>query len=238
MKTGRIFWGLAFVLAAVCLIFNDSLFFGELSIWSALISVAAIVICVEGLYRLSFGKIIFGGAVFLIIWKEKIGLEDLSNWDIIIAGILLGIGLSILFGSLSKKRKINMQVHEAKKNCNSVYNEEKTYGQKIKITRNFSGGVEYVKSNDFQKAYLDVHFSGLKIYFDDAVILGDSATIHMDVAFSGVELYIPGEWAVDNRLDRVASGLDISANKTNIATTKTLKLKGNINFGSLKIVYI
>lgn len=240
MKSGRIFWGLAFVLCAVCIIFNKSPLFGDLSIWTAIISIAGVAVCLEGLYRLSVGKVIFGGAVLLCVWKAELGLADLSIWTVFVASVLLAIGLSILLSPLKKKRDRCLIDKDAKKfsemadhgDCNYNYN------QRIRIERNFSGGVEYIRSNDFQRADIDVHFSGLKLYFDDATIQDNCATLHMDISFSGVEMYIPSEWAIDNRLDRTASNVEIAMNGRNIVATKTLKLKGDVNFGSLKIIYI
>lgn len=239
MKTGRIFWGLAFILCAFCLIFNQFGIFGEFGVWTIIFTLLSAAICLDGIFRLSIGKTIFGGAILLFLWKETLGLEDLSAWTIFIAAALLAIGLSLLFQPFRKKRQQWQNRLDAEKYSKKAANGDQhfNYTSHIKIERHFGGGMEYVRSNDFKRADIEAHFSGLKIYFDDAVIQDDCATLHMDVHFSGVELFVPSEWLIDNRLESFAGAVEMEPRRNDIATTKTLKLKGDVAFGSVKIIY-
>lgn len=238
MKSGRIFWGLALILCSLCLIFNQFGLLGEFGVWTIILTLMAVAVLLDGIIKFSIGKGVFGAAVLLFLWKDALGLEDLTLWTIIISAILLGCGLSLLLNPLQKKRK-NKAGFSATQNVSQTGNNSQhfSYGSDIKLERRFSGGMEYIRSNDFKSADIESHFSGLKIYFDDAVIQGESATLHMDVAFSGVELFIPSEWAIDNRLEPFAGAVEIEPVRNQIAPVKTLKLKGNLSFGSIKVIY-
>lgn len=239
MKSGRIFWGLALILCSLCLIFNQFGLLGEFGVWTIILTLMAASVFLNGIINFSIGKTVFGAAVLLFLWKDFIGLKDLSIWIIGISAILLGTGLSLLFHPLQEKRKKKKAGFAATHNVSQNGNNSQhfSYGSDIKLERRFSGGMEYIRSNDFKSADIESHFSGLKVYFDDAVIQGESATLHMDVSFSGVELFIPSEWSVDNRLEPFAGSVEIEPRRNGIAATKLLKLKGSVSFGSIKVIY-
>ncbi len=148
---------------------------------------------------------------------------------------MLGGGLSLLLSPFRKKK-----IHkDAIKYSQMADNGEQHffYQSHTKIMRRFGGGMEYIRSNDFKRVDIEAHFSGLKVYFDDAVIQGNDATVHLDVNFAGVELFIPCEWAIDSRVQEFAGAVEIMPPLRNIAPTKTLKLKGEVHFGSVKVNY-
>lgn len=123
----------------------------------------------------------------------------------------------------------NMQGEEGKKTgINGSY---------VMLKRNFGGGVEYIRSNDFQMADITLAFSGLKVYFENAVIQGTSAEIHVEASFSGLDLYVPSEWVVEDEMQHFAGGTEIKPRPQNIAPTKTLKLTGSLNFSGVTVHY-
>lgn len=110
-------------------------------------------------------------------------------------------------------------------------------GSYVMLKRNFGSGIEYIRSHDFQFADIALTFSGLKVYFEDAVIQGPSAEIHIEASFSGLDLYVPSEWEVEDGMQHFAAGTEIKPRPQNIAPTKTLKLKGNLNFSGVTVHY-
>lgn len=231
MKSSRIFWGVALLLWAFCLIFNGTGLFDEIGMWSIIVTIAGAVVLVEGLIKFSVTRTVIGASCIAYVWKDEIGLEHIGFWTLVLATILIIVGLNILLQPLKKKRlKKTMFVNNSSDNVQ--------VSNKTVINRSFSGGSEFIRSKDFQRGDIDVKFSGLKLYFNDAVIIDESATLHMNVSFSSVELYVPCEWAIDNRLLKTAANVEVPQNDSNIAVNKTLKLKGDVNFGSIKIIYV
>lgn len=262
MKKNKFFWGFVLVLMALCLIVGQYDAFGEIGIWTIMFTICGGAVLLDGLFDFSIEGIVIGAAILLFFWKEKIGLGQLSGWTIFLAAALLAAGLKILLHPFRLKidawkmtrqmRKYNRQTASGNESVNgngsgenegfdsnSSFNEKiKGHnGSYVKLKRNFSGGIEYIRSNDFQRGDIDLNFSGLKVYFDDAVIKGADATLHINANFSGLELFIPSEWAIDDRLQRFAGGTEIKRRPQNIAPTKTLKLKGSVTFGGLTIYY-
>lgn len=107
----------------------------------------------------------------------------------------------------------------------------------VMLKRNFGGGIEYIRSNNFQLADITLTFSGLKVYFENAVIQGSDATIHIESSFSGLDLYVPSEWEVEDQLQHFAGGVEVKPRPQNIAPTKTLKLQGSLNFSGVTVHY-
>lgn len=115
--------------------------------------------------------------------------------------------------------------------------EESVDGSHICLKRNFSGGVEYVRSQNFQWGDVFLNFSDLKVYFEDAVIQGTEAVLHVETNCSSLKLFIPCEWEIDTRIHHFAGETKVKARPQNIASTKTLILEGNVNFGDINICY-
>ncbi len=264
MKKNKFFWGFVLVLLALCLIVGQYDVFGEISIWTILLTICGAAVFLDGLFDFSVEGVVIGAAILLFLWKDEIGLGELSGWTIFLAAVLLSAGLKILLHPLKLKidawkmrremkkynRKIaagngaangNINGNEANGGFegNSNFNENTSgyNGSYVMLKRNFGGGVEYIRSNDFQRADITLNFSGLKVYFDDAVIQGADATLHIDLSFSGLDLFIPSEWAVDDRLQHFAGGTEIKSRPYSTAPTKTLKLKGNVSFGGVTVHY-
>ena len=265
MKKRNYFWGFVLVLMAVCLIAGQYDVFEGISLWKIVLSILGGAVVLDGLVNLSIEGVVIGGVILCFLWKNQLGLRDLSGWTILLAAILLTIGLKIIFHPFKMKidawkmrrkmRKYDRQIAAGNKkgsqagekdwkghyhdamNQDFTENKQGYDGSYVMLKRNFGGGIEYIRSNDFQCADIQLAFSGLKVYFDDAVIQGTEATLCIATNFSGLELYIPSEWAVEDQLHYFAGGTEVKQRPQNIAPTKTLRLEGNVAFGGVTIQY-
>ena len=265
MKTRNYFWGFVLVLMAICLIAGQYDVFEGISLWKIVLSILGGAVVLDGLVNLSIEGVVIGGVILCFLWKNQLGLHNLSGWTILLAAILLTIGLNIIFHPFKlkidawkmrrKMRKYDRKIaagnengsqaeeKEWKGHYHDAMNQDFTENKQgydsayVMLKRNFGGGIEYIRSNDFQRADIQLNFSGLKVYFDDAVIQGPEAALYLDVNFSGLDLYIPSEWVIDDRVHYFAGGTDVKPRPQNIAPTKTLKLKGNVAFSGVTIRY-
>ncbi len=239
MKKGmqNFFWGIVLVLCAFCLIGGQYDLFDGFGFWTLIGSILGGALCLDGIIRFSIGQTVAGAAVLLYIWKDSIGLEELSLWTILVAAILLGCGLSLIFAPVKRRierRRKGKKIHE-----NSFCAETKeNHNSQVEIDRSFSGGSEYVRSDDFKSADIDISFSGLKVYFDDAIIQDKTADIHVDVAFAGLELYIPCEWQLHIDVEHFAGAVEEKKRPRDIIPNKDVYLRGEVSFGSVIIHYI
>ncbi|CXH11004.1 membrane protein [Streptococcus pneumoniae] len=48
---------------------------------------------------------------------------------------------------------------------------------------------------------VEVGFGNAKIYYDNAEMLGDFATLNIEVAFGNATVYVPQHWCVDLKVE-------------------------------------
>jgi len=75
--------------------------------WSVILMGAGVIVLVEVVIRLlvpAYHRPVFGSIIFAVI-LIGIGLGNLTNWNFVWALILIALGLSIVFRSISKKRQ-------------------------------------------------------------------------------------------------------------------------------------
>ncbi|MDR0886453.1 MAG: hypothetical protein LBN22_08895 [Clostridiales Family XIII bacterium] len=107
----------------------------------------------------------------------------------------------------------------------------------LDIAVSFGGIVRYINEKNLEVINLKVTFGGAKVYFDNAELAGDTAVINVDMAFSGVELFVPSNWLLIDKLSHVLSGVD-EKHARNIVKTKTVTLKGNMSLSGITVHYI
>ena len=83
---------------------------------------------------------------------------------------------------------------------------------------------------------VEVGFGNAKIYYDNAEMLGDSATLKVEVGFGNAVIYVPQHWRVDLKVETFCG---VAKADTSLApTSKTLIIRGDVAFGKLGIVYV
>lgn len=254
MKKSKLFWGFVLILMAVCLIFGQYDILSDISIWKIIFTLFGVAAIIDGIFSIDIGSGVVGLVILLFLWKNQIGLDELSGWTIILAGLLLAAGLSILlhpFRGKIEARKMRRKMEKYREQIGGdnpqvdftdgkgfTENPQGYNGSYVKLKRNFGGGIEYVRSNQLQQVDVELNFSGLTVYFDDAEIQGPEAVMNIDVNFSGLEIYVPSEWAVENHMNQFAGGVEEKPRRNNVAVTKTLRLVGNVAFGGITVYYI
>lgn len=239
-KKDKIFWGVFLILAAVFLIIGGLGFLEGFSLWNILCAVFLVAVCIHGIVRLEFGQILFSIALLCIIFDEQLGIEALTSWTVLAAALLGTIGLHMLFHGRGRKsyytqyqsyHKEAFTERAPSESCREA--DEET----VFCKSNFGSFIKYVNSTDFQFAALECSFGGMKVYFDNAVITGTSATVDLNVSFAGVELYVPREWNVVNNARACFGGIDEKGRNMS-SGTPSLILTGEVNFAGVTVHYI
>jgi predicted membrane protein len=233
----KLFWGLFFIVAGAFVIIDQLGGYTGIGLFSLICTIFLIPIFISSLFKLNFPGVLFSAAFLCIIYKEPLGIEKISNISILLTALLGSIGLSILFhkhhhiytscyiGGHNHRERVSEVV------VNSPDEEE------VNFNVNFGSSIKYVNSEDFKVANLRSSFGSMQVYFDNAKIKGDTATINIDASFSGVELYFPKEWKIVNKIDCTLGGVDIK-NESRVETTKTVTLTGKVSLGAIEIIYI
>ena len=178
---------------------------------------------VEALLRRHLTSAVFTALVALMIANHFYGILPIPNQSLFWASILIVMGVSALTHS------------------NRTWNGKKWWydGKKTILTDKevaFGSGTFYKQDQDLVDDQVEVGFGNAKIYYDNAEILGDTATLKVEVGFGSAVIYVPQHWRVDLKVETFCG---VAKADTSLApTSKTLIIRGDVAFGKLGIVYV
>lgn len=237
----KIFWGLFFIAAGAFVILNQFYTYTDINLLSLLLTIFILAIFIKSLLRINFSGILFSLAFLCIIYSAPLHLESVTPIPVLLTAFLGSIGLSIMFNRHGFHDGCRMgghhyhHHHHNHEHFSEVING--VDGDEVNFNVSFSSSIKYVNSEDFKMANLRSSFGSMQVYFDNAKMKGDSATINLDVSFSGVELYVPKNWKIVNKVD-VALGAVEAKNENQNITEKTITLTGKVSLGGVEIIYI
>ena len=232
MKSGRVLWGLLCLVA--CILVGMEAFGAniDVNIFSLFITAILLYTAVTSLFRMEFGGILFSLSFILILNDERLGLGDLNTWGILVAATLGTIGLSLIFPN-NKKRIMDKERKEYESRINS---KDENYSNIYKKT-SFGESTQYVNTNNLTEGKFKCSFGSMKVYFDNAQIQEQTAHIDVDCNCGEMKLFIPKEWAVDNRIRTTLAECSITNNRGAVITN-TLIITGSVTLGEIEIILI
>lgn len=178
---------------------------------------------VEALLRRHLTSAVFTTFVALMIANHFYDILPIPNQSLFWASILIVMGVSVLTHS------------------NRTWNGKKWWydGKKTILTDKevaFGTGTFYKQEQDLVDDQVEVAFGNAKIYYDNAEMLGDSATLKIEVGFGNAVIFVPQHWRVDLKVETFCG---VAKADTPLApTSKTLIIRGDVAFGKLGIVYV
>ena len=178
---------------------------------------------VEALLRRHLTSASFTALVALMIANHFYDILPIPNQTLIWAGVLIVLG-------------VNMLTHS-----NRTWNGKKWWydGEKTILTDKevaFGTGTFYKQDQELVEDEFEVGFGDAKIYYDNAEMLGDFATLDIEVGFGNAVIYVPQHWRVDLKVETFCG---VAKADTSLApTSKTLIIRGDVAFGKLGIVYV
>ena len=178
---------------------------------------------VEALFRRHLTSASFTALVALMIANHFYGILPIPNQSLFWASILIVMGVSALTHS------------------NRTWNGKKWWydGEKTILTDKevaFGTGTFYKQEQELVEDQVEVGFGNAKIYYDNAEILGDTATLKVEVGFGNAVIYVPQHWGVDLKVETFCGVA--KADTPLVPTSKTLIIRGDVAFGKLGIVYV
>ena len=178
---------------------------------------------VEALLRRHLTSAVFTTFVALMIANHFYGILPIPNQSLFWASILIVMGVSALTHS--------NRTWNGKK---WWYDGEKTILSDKEVA--FGTGTFYKQDQELVEDQVEVGFGNAKIYYDNAEMLGDSATLKIEVGFGNAVIYVPQHWGVDLKVETFCG---VAKADTPLApTSKTLIIRGDVAFGKLGIVYV
>ena len=165
----------------------------------------------------------FTALVALMITNHFYSILPIPNQTLFWASILIVLGVSALTHS------------------NRTWNGKKWWhdGEKTIFTDKevaFGTGTFYKQDQELVEDQVEVGFGNAKIYYDNAEILGDTATLKVEVGFGSATVYVPQHWRVDLKVETSFGAAKADAPVA--PTSKTLIICGEVAFGKLGVVYV
>ena len=178
---------------------------------------------VGALLRRHLTSACFTALVALMIANHFYSILLIPNQTLIWAGVLIVLG-------------VNMLTHS-----NRTWNGKKWWhdGKKTILTDKevaFGTGTFYKQDRELVEDQVEVGFGNAKIYYDNAEMLGDFATLNIEVGFGNAVIYVPQHWRVDLKVETFCGVA--KADTPPALTSKTLIIRGDVAFGKLGIVYV
>ena len=178
---------------------------------------------VEAMLRRHFTSASVTALVALMIANHFYDILPIPNQSLFWASILIVMGVSALTHS------------------NRTWNGKKWWydGKKTILTDKevaFGTGTFYKQEQELVEDQVEVGFGNAKIYYDNAEMLGDTATLKVEVGFGNAVIYVPQHWGVDLKVETFCG---VAKADTPLAPiSKTLIIRGDVAFGKLGIVYV
>ena len=165
---------------------------------------------VEAILRRHFTSASFTALVALMIANHFYEILPIPNQSLFWAAILIVMGVSALTHS------------------NRTWNGKKWwYDGKKTILKDkevaFGTGTFYKQDQELVDDQVEVGFGNAKIYYDNAEMLGDFATLDIEVGFGNAVIYVPQHWRVDLKVETFCG---VAKSDTSLApTSKTLIIR-------------
>ena len=161
--------------------------------------------------------------VALMIANHFYDILPIPNQSLFWAGVLIVLGVSMLT------------------HTNRTWNGKKWWydGEKTILTDKevaFGAGTFYKQDQELVEDEFEVGFGNAKIYYDNAEMLGDFATLNIEVGFGNAVIYVPQHWRVDLKVETFCGAAKADAPLG--PTSKTLIIRGDVAFGKLGVVYV
>lgn len=221
--------GLSFILVALLILGKDMLGLGGLPMWTICWTLVFGALTIKNLLKRRWYKGSFCGIVTVALLNTIFNWVEISFWSLMLVIFLLLFGIRLLF-----KPKRSWLIYDRISDNPSVSSNVNTSAIDSDLV--FGSSTRYVSDDNLTNIGGDVVFSSTLIYFDQAVILGDTASYSGDAVFSSVQLFVPKNWNVELTGDRVFS--TIKANPSSDKTDKTLVVSGDYVFSRLIVHYI
>ena len=178
---------------------------------------------VEAILRRHFTSASVTALVALMIANHFYDILPIPNQSLFWASVLIVLGVSMLT------------------HTNRTWNGKKWWhdGEKTILTDKevaFGAGTFYKQDQELVEDQFEVGFGNAKIYYDNAEMLGDSATLKIEVGFGNAVIYVPQHWRVDLKVETFCGAAKADAPVA--PTSKTLIIRGDVAFGKLGVVYV
>ena len=169
----------------------------------------------------SWGWVLITVGIWLFL--DRIGWIHVSLWHLLLPGLLLFVGGSLVWRALSGPPKAQP--------ISSVEDH-------VEFVRSFalmSGCELRPVSRPFRGADLTAVMGGIKLDLADARMEADSANVEVFAFWGGIEIHVPPDWTVTSKVTTLLGGFVDKRRPTSVVPTKTLIVRGMVVMGGIEV---
>ena len=158
------------------------------------------------------------------IFAGKIGWIHVSLWQLLIPGLLLFVGGTLVWRSVSGPPKERLG--------------PATPDDHAEFVRSFalmSSCELRPVSRPFRGADLSAVMGAISLDLSDARMEGDSVTVEVFGFWSGIEINVPPDWTVTSKVTTLMGGFIDKRRPTSVLPTKTLIVRGMIVMSGIEV---
>ena len=243
-------WGVLFLLLAAFVVLNQLGLFIALSFGSLVAMVLAVVFLINCITQRRITTLPFVIAMVYIVLRNQELVAHVSTWAVLLAAVLVSAGIGFLFPQRPRGKVVVGtffggdgwdEWDEDGENPHRSRSHTATIGMDNNPSINVIFGSEsrYLHADALETAHLTCNFGGMEIFFDQAQISPNGATVYLDCKFGGIDLYVPRHWNVVEQVNCVFGGTERSRRLEEPAKdAPILTITGNVLFGGVDIKYI
>ncbi|MGD9559080.1 MAG: hypothetical protein AB7V55_00550 [Oscillospiraceae bacterium] len=235
------FWGIFLLAAAVLVVGSQFTSFARIGFWTIAGTVVLVALLVQCLASRNFTVALLSVAVLYILYQKPLHLPIVNSWVLLLAALLAGIGLSMLFRPRRPKNTyVPPPAHPQNDGVRpppqlDVNDDDNHPYSKV----SFGASNRYLHSTALESGQFYVSFGAQEIFFGDAHLAPGGAQLYLDCSFGSIKLYVPRTWRVEDDISAVLGGVEHDTRfAVNTPDSPVLRLSGNVSFGEISVQYV
>ncbi len=239
-KENNIITGLFLILIAAIMMGSAMGLIPKLPWFKLLCGAVLTVSAVKALFKPDFFQGLMLASIVAWIFEKELGIEHLAPFPLVVAAILVGIGLNMIF----RKKQTIITFSREDENGNvirggidEVKKEEWQDGRTVVLENLFNSTSKYVNSAAFSSARLENSFGSANVYFDNATVYNGEATIELENNFGRMNIYLPGTWRATISQESAFGHVSIHGEPNRDMDAPHVIIKAESNFGELNIFF-
>ena len=221
-RAGNIFWGVLIIAAAALWLISEMGYLDNVGFKHIMFSALWGAWIIKGIVSRESFSVFMGLAFLAIVWDKELGIQAITPSPVIRAAILLTIGCSLIFRRFGRKKWeknyfCNYKNSEEDSNHswqgNANYGTDQPHqshveGEHVYHMNRFSGAQKYIDSQNLKSVEIINKAGGMEVYLDNARAAGDKVYMRIECYAGGLEIYIPRNWRVQNKVDCFMGAID------------------------------
>lgn len=185
--------GLAIIAFAVCLLLSKTAAFQTYPMVKIGMCIILAIVFIESLFERSWLGVCFPLGIAACLFQNELGLGNVSYIVIILAFVLIGIGLTLIFGK-KKYTKIYENAHD--KFCDAGGSEYTEDTDRFDLDNNMGTKTQYVNIKNLRQGNIDNALGQLTVYMNGTTIAPEGAKLDIDNGLGQLNIYFPKEFRV------------------------------------------